>query len=135
VTITVYFTDNDRFIQGAPPYETPVTRTIQVPASFPEAVLDAFFLGPNADEQSRGLRLVASGFTGYRLLLIDEDGVAHLYLTGECASTGAAYTIASPLVANLTQFPEIRWVKIYDENGNTGNPDGEGNSIPACLEP
>jgi hypothetical protein len=26
-------------------------------------------------------------------------------------------------------------VKIYDENETTENPDGQSDSIPACLEP
>ncbi len=39
------------------------------------------------------------------------------------------------LRVNLKQFPEITYVKIYDQNGQTADPDGLSDSIPACLEP
>jgi hypothetical protein len=100
----------------------------------PHRVLELFFQGPSESERAQGLELVTSGFTGFSALLI-EDGIAHLYLTGECRSNGAVYTIAQPIVANLTRFEEIRYVKIYDENGTTENPEGPSNSIPECLEP
>jgi hypothetical protein len=48
---------------------------------------------------------------------------------------GATYTIADLLTYNLKQFPEIRFVKIYDENGGTQNPNGLSDSIPVCLQP
>ena len=63
------------------------------------------------------------------------DGVAHLYLTGECNSQGSTFSISQPLMQSLRQFPEIQFVKIYDQNGNTQSPDGSTDSIPACLEP
>jgi hypothetical protein len=63
------------------------------------------------------------------------DGVARVYLDGECRSNGAAYTVASPLIANLAQFPEIETIKIYDAAGATEQPEGPENSIPFCLEP
>jgi hypothetical protein len=134
VTITVYFTDRNRYISGIQPYEVAVTRTVANPASLPEAVLTEFFRGPTAAEQAQGLVLISSGFTGFSRLTI-ADGVASVYLVGNCESIGATYTVAQPLIANLRQFPEVRWVHIYDSNGSTGNPGGEGNSIPACLEP
>jgi hypothetical protein len=111
-----------------------VTRWVRDPASLPEAILNAFFVGPTPEEQAQGLFLVTSGFSGYSQLTI-EGGMARIYLTGTCASSGAAYSVAGPLVTNLRQFPEVQWVKIYDADGNTENPDGEGNSIPFCLEP
>jgi hypothetical protein len=70
---------------------------------------------------------------GRRTALEISDGIARLYLTGRCAAR-LDFTIAQPLVATL-QFPYIRYVKIYDENGNTEIPDGPINSIPGCLEP
>ncbi len=94
----------------------------------------AFFEGPTAEERERSLRLVASGFTGFSSLTI-EDGVARIALTGQCTSYGAVYTVAQPIMRNLLQFPEVRFVKIYDEHGNTEMPEGQTNSIPACLEP
>jgi hypothetical protein len=81
-----------------------------------------------------GLELIDSGFTGYSQLVV-AGGIAHIYLSGPCQSGGATYTIAQPLLANLRQFPEINYVKIYDAEGSTGDPSGQSNSIPACLEP
>jgi hypothetical protein len=63
------------------------------------------------------------------------DGIARVYLTGECNSQGSTFTLAQPLIAILQQFDEIQWVKIYDQNGETEIPEGPQNSIPACLEP
>jgi hypothetical protein len=97
-------------------------------------ILEAFFAGPGPTEQEIGLEAILSGFSGFRKLEIINN-IAHLYLEGQCASMGATYTIAQPLMANLLQFPEIHYVKIYDENGTTENPLGPGNSIPFCLEP
>jgi hypothetical protein len=61
--------------------------------------------------------------------------VAHVYLTGQCNSGGSTYTIGNLIFANLSQFPEIQWIKIYDENGETEVPEGQSSSIPFCLEP
>jgi hypothetical protein len=43
--------------------------------------------------------------------------------------------VAALIRATLRQFPEIQHVRIYDESGNTKNPDPNADSIPACLEP
>jgi hypothetical protein len=134
IPITVYFTDSARYAVGTPPFEAAVTRTIPTTDDLAAAVLDEFFLGPTPEEQARGLERIASGFTGYRDLVI-EDGIAHVYLAGPCTSHGATYTIAQPLMANLLQLPNIEYVKIYDEEGTTEVPDGPSNSIPFCLEP
>lgn len=134
VEITVYFTDSDRYAQAKPPYEAPVSRLVDASADVPEAVMSAFFEGPTEDERERGLELISSGFTGFSSLTI-EDGIARIALTGECRSHGGVYTVAEPITRNLLQFPEVEYVKIYDEQGNTQLPEGESNSIPACLEP
>jgi len=63
------------------------------------------------------------------------DGIARVYLTGPCSSGGATYTVAQPILRNLLQFEEIRYVKIYDAEGVTEEPEGPSNSIPPCLEP
>jgi len=97
-------------------------------------VLDEFFRGPTPAERALGLERIDSGFTGYSNLSV-EEGIAHLYLVGPCASNGATYTIAQPILANLLPFPEIDYVKIYDEAGTTENPEGPDSSIPGCLEP
>lgn len=134
VTVTVYFTDLARYQIGTEPYEAAVTRTVPVPASLPEAVLTQLFLGPTEAEKAQGLDVVLSGTTGYSNLSI-ENGIARVYLSGTCASNGATYTIANLIYANLSQFPEIQWIKIYDQNNETETPDGQSGSIPFCLEP
>ncbi len=134
VEIKVYFTDRAHLVSGEPPFEAAVVRTVPAGANLPEAALDAFFAGPTAEEQAQGLELLASGFTGWSSLEV-HDGIARVHLSGPCITHGAAYTIASALFRTLTQFDEIRYVKIYDSSGDTGVPDGPTNSIPACLEP
>jgi hypothetical protein len=134
VPITVYFTDTNRYAVGTPPFEVGVARMAPAGISLPEAVLQAFFEGPTAAEQAQGLEAITSGFTGFEALRI-EDGIARVYLQGECASLGATYSVAQPIMTNLLQFAEIAYVKIYDENGETEQAAGEVNSIPFCLEP
>ena len=134
VTITVFFTDMARYQVGTEPYEAAVMRTVPVTDLLPEAVLTQLFLGPTDAEKTSGLEVVLSGATGFSDLTI-ENGVARVYLTGTCNSNGATYTISNLINANLAQFPEIQWVKVYDENGETETPDGQSGSIPFCLEP
>jgi len=134
ITITVYFTNLANFQVGTEPYEKAVTRTIPATNSLPSAVLTQLFLGPTADEKAQGLDVFLSGAIGFSQLTI-EDGVARVYLTGTCNSGGATYTIGNLINANLMQFPEIQWVKIYDQNGETETPAGQSSSIPFCLEP
>ena len=134
ISVTVFFTDVGRYSDGTPPFEAPVTRLVEANQYLPEAVLREFFRGPSAEEKAAGLELVASGFTGFQSLTI-VDGIARVYLTGSCHSNGATYTVAAPIMANLLQFPEIIYVKIYDAEGNTEQPEGPVNSIPFCLEP
>ena len=133
-TITVYFTDMARYQIGTEPYETAVTRTVPAAASRPEAVLTQLFLGPTDAEKASGLEVILSGTTGFNDFTV-ENGVARVYLTGTCNSNGSTYTIANLISANLTQFPQIHWIKIYDENGQTEVPGGQSGSIPVCLEP
>jgi Fe-S cluster biogenesis protein NfuA len=104
-------------------------------SNLPEAVLTEFFRGPTAEEAEQGLAAITSGATGFQALRIDEDGVAYVTLEGPCSSMGATYTIAQPLMKNLRQFPDIDYVKIYDAEGQTGQPEGLSDSIPFCLEP
>lgn len=134
VTITVYFLEESKFAVGTEPYEKAVTRTIPATDNLPRAVLEQLFLGPTPEEQDAGLRLVLSGATGFLDFRV-EDGVAHVTLTGKCSSGGSTYSIGNLIFANLAQFPEIEWIKIYDENGETETPDGPSSSIPFCLEP
>jgi hypothetical protein len=134
VEITVFLTDSNRYAVGTPPFEAGVRRMVPAAANLPEAVLLAFFAGPTAEERAQGLEAITSGFDGFSALVI-EEGIARVYLTGTCASNGATYTIAQPVITSLLQFDEVAYVKIYDENGETELPEGETNSIPFCLEP
>jgi hypothetical protein len=133
-TLTIYFTDIVRFKAGTEPYEAAVTRTVPMPASLPQAVLTQLFLGPTEVELLGGMEIVTSGTTGFSKMTL-ENGIARIYLTGACASNGSTYTIANLIFANLKQFPEIKWIKIYDPNGGTETPEGHISSIPFCLEP
>jgi len=134
LSVTVYFTDQNRYAAATEPYEVGVTREALASQFHPEVVLEEFFIGPTLEEQALGLMAVLSGSTGFRSLVV-QDGVAHVYLDGQCNSGGATYTIAQPLMANLKQFDIIEFVKIYDENGETEIPEGQSDSIPFCLEP
>lgn len=134
VMITVYFTDTIRYATGGPPFEVAVSRKANADAYMPEAVLNEFFKGPSAEESALGYEAITDGFTGFSKLDIT-DGIARVYLEGVCFSNGATYTIAQPLMKNLLQFEQVRYVKIFDQNGQTWEPDGPSNSIPACLEP
>ena len=134
VKITVYFTDNDRLIAGQLPYEVPVTRFVRSSKNVVISVLDEFFLGPGDVERNQGLALISNGFTGYSRVRFANDGV-YVYLTGNCQSNGTLYNISRPLIASLKQFPEIQFVKIYDQFGYTREPAARVDSIPACLDP
>ena len=134
VTLTIYFTDVARYQVGTEPYEATVTRVLPAPVSLPEAVLTQLFLGPTEAEKAQGMAVFMSGTTGFNDLTI-ENGIARVYLSGTCASNGATYTIANLIHANLKQFSEIQWIKIYDENDETETPNGQSASIPFCLEP
>ncbi len=134
VEITVYFTDVNRYAAGTPPFEVAVTRLAPAGANLPQAVLTEFFKGPTAEERSHGLVRIDSGFTGFDALTVEGD-IARVHLTGPCASNGATYSVAQLLLKNLLQFPAIEYVKIYDADGNTEQPDGPTSSIPFCLEP
>jgi len=134
VMVTVYFTDTIRYTTGGPPFEVAVVREVNADAYLPEAVLLEFFKGPTAEESALGYEAITDGFTGFSSLEITE-GIARVHLTGICFSNGATYTIAQPLMKNLLQFEQVQYVKVFDQNGQTWEPVGPSNSIPACLEP
>jgi hypothetical protein len=101
----------------------------------PRFVVNEYLKGPGyVEKYIYGWTAPRNGVTGYSRLDV-VDGIAHLYLTGECNSQGSTFGISQPLVQSLMQFPEIQFVKIYDQDGNTAQPEGNTNSIPACLEP
>ena len=130
----VFFVDRIRYASGTPPFEVAGVRWVQT-NNVPANVLTEFFKGPGATEKyTYGWIVFYSGATGYSKLDVT-DGVARVYLKGQCNSQGATYTVGNLLRVNLKQFSYIQYVKIYDQNGNTETPDGNQDSIPACLEP
>ena len=134
VKINVYFTDNNRLLTGQLPYEVSVSRFVVTSKDRITSVLDEFFKGPSDVERNKGLGLVLNGFTGYHRLVFVNGGI-QVYLSGNCQSNGTLYTIARLLMTNIKQFPEIQFVKIYDQFGNTREPSARIDSIPACLDP
>ncbi len=134
VELQIFFADVPRYVANTEPFETPVTRVVPDDGHLPETALREYFRGPTAEEVARGLDPMTNGCTGFSQLTI-ENGIARVYLTGPCSSGGATFTIAGPLMATLLAFPEIEYVKLYDESGQTGDPDGFTNSIPFSLEP
>jgi murein DD-endopeptidase MepM/ murein hydrolase activator NlpD len=132
--IKVYFVNKFRYENNLPPFEVAGKRWARS-NMLPQSALNEFFKGPGSTERfSFGWIALYNGFTGYSRLEI-RDSVAHVFLTGTCTPEGRDFTIANLITLNLKQFPEIRFVKIYDENGTTQNPDGLSDSIPACLQP
>jgi hypothetical protein len=134
VKVNIYFTDNHRLINGQVPYEVMVTRMVPSSKNPVNAVLDEFFKGPSDVERNSGLAVISNGFTGYSKVEFINGGVA-VYLTGSCQSNGTLYNITRALMLNLKQFPEIQFVKIYDQFGETRSPAARVDSIPACLDP
>jgi hypothetical protein len=132
--INVYFVDKFRYENNLLPFEVAGKRWAHSNV-LPQSALNEFFKGPGATEKYYyGWIPLYSGFTGYSKLEIT-DGIARVYLVGPCAPERRDFNIANLIISNLKQFPEIKFVKIYDENGTTQDPNGLSDSIPACLQP
>ena len=131
---TIFFPDLDKIAQANPPYEVGVTRYISTSEDPVIAILDQYFRGTGDTEKRQGLEPVYNGFTGFKKVEISQ-GIAHIYLRGNCLSNGTYYTIAQPIIKNLKQIPDIQYVKIYDQNGFTEDSLGRTDSVPSCLDP
>ena len=132
--VNVYFVSRYRYENNLPPFERAGVRWSRT-NNILGTILDEYFKGPGATEKySYGWIALYNGFTGYDKYEV-RDGVMHIYLKGMCDREGQTYTVADLLMTNFKQFSEIQYVKIYDENGETQNPDGLSDSIPACLQP
>jgi hypothetical protein len=134
IKINVYFINKFRYDNNLPPFERAGVRWARTNNIY-LTLLNEYFKGPGASERYQyGWINLANGFTGYSKFEL-KDGVANIYLTGVCNRGSTTYTIANLLIYNFKQFPEIRFVKIYDENGSTQTASGLSDSIPACLQP
>lgn len=133
VPVSAHFLDLYRFEQGVEPYTRAVPRQV-IPPATARGALQRLFAGPTQEEIAQRLRFVDSDATGFTDLSI-VDGIARVRLTGGCSSHGSTFTIAGEIFPTLKQFNSVRWVKIYDPQGNTERPTGQTDSIPECLEP
>ena len=129
--IKVYFVNK---LATAPPFEIAGQRWAKSSAVL-TTVLDEYFKGPGAYEKTYyGYIAIYNGFTGYSRFEL-QDSVANVYLKGACQANSSDYTIADLINVNLKQFPEVKYVKIYDQFGGTRNPAGLSDSEPGCLDP
>jgi len=87
-----------------------------------------------------GYRTLYDGFTGYSKIEIDDPStgsgqadIARVYLTGACGPREFGFGLPDLIFLNLKQFPEIHYVKLYDADGLTADPDGISDSLPECL--
>jgi murein DD-endopeptidase MepM/ murein hydrolase activator NlpD len=132
--INVIFANRNRLALKHPPYEVTRSRYIRSSLNIYQETLNAYFTGPGASESFNGDIAIYDGFTGFSKLEI-ENGVASIHLLGTCNRQRVDYTIAQLLQANLKQYPVVSVVKVYDQAGQTQNPDGSGDSVPLCLDP
>lgn len=132
--VNVYFVSRYRLNNNLPPFEVAGVRWART-NNVIGTVLDEYFKGPGSTERfTYGWIGIYNGFTGYSRIDI-ANGIARIYLTGRCEADDPSYNIADILSYNLKQFPEVEYVKIYDQNGITKDPFGVRDSIPMCLEP
>lgn len=129
----VWFVHRDHVVDGQEPFFVPVPRLVR-PGTPATGVMDRLFAGPLPSERARGLRLLRSGATGYDDLSV-VGGVADLRLTGRCRSGGSTVTVAGEVLPSLEQLASVDRVVLRDASGATLDPDGPGDSTPACLEP
>lgn len=134
-TVKVFFVDERALVKGEQDYIVPVKR--KVPRGRrAEAALQRLYAGPTQTELDRGLRFLPSRTRGFRNLRVNDRGVARVTLRGPCDSRGAAQgTVAEQIRPTLKSRPAVKWVKIHDRFGQTLQPWGKRDSIPACLEP
>ena len=132
--VKTYFFDEQNFVDNTEPFFRPVRRWVPVPA-VARGALHRLYAGPTQAERADGLRLLRSRSTGFSNLSIASSKVARVQLTGGCSSGGSTVTVAGEIMPTLKQFPTVRWVKIFDPQGNTERPTGRTDSIPECLEP
>ncbi|HAV77289.1 MAG TPA: hypothetical protein DCX53_08035, partial [Anaerolineae bacterium] len=130
--INVYFASRARYQADTTPIEVAGVRWARS-NNVLETALNEYFKGPGATERYSYRWIgIYNGFTGYSKLELT-NGVANVYLTGVCAPEGRDFNIADLITLNLKQFSPVEFVKIYDANGQTQNPNGRSDSEPVCL--
>ncbi len=136
IAARVFFVDAGNVQQGQEPFVQAVERTIPHPEVDPGVgrnLLAQLLAGPSEAEADAGLTLVMSGATGFDDLQVTDDGVFLLRLTGGCDRGGLPVTIADQVIPTLMQLRNVDFVKIFDPDGQTLEPEGRSHSIPACL--
>lgn len=129
----VWFFHRDRFVDNREPFFVARTRPVR-PGTPATGLMDRLYAGPLPGERANGLRLLRSGTTGYDDLTVS-GGVADLRLTGRCSSGGSTVSVAGEVLPTLNQLATVDRVVLRDAAGSTLDPDGPGDSTPACLEP
>jgi murein DD-endopeptidase MepM/ murein hydrolase activator NlpD len=131
----VYFANLYRFNNDIQPIEVYGVRWVKTSPFMGASVLTEFFKGPGSTEYyDYGWRAIYNGFTAFSKVELIGD-TAHVYLQGACLPNGEDFTIADQITFSLKQFSNVQSVKIYDQAGQTQNPDGAGDSEPLCLDP
>ena len=119
--VNVYFLSKFRYDNNLPPFDMAGVRWAHSDRVI-STVLDEYFKGPGSTEKySYGWIALYNGFTGYSKLEI-VDGMANICLTGSCVGDGRDFNIADLIDLNLKQYPEVQFVKIYDQNGQIARP-------------
>jgi len=136
--VYVYYLNLVAFVEEGEEY-IPLVRTKDDPAEADEVfILKQLYWGQLTDEEKEqhggSLTVEKSGTTGFRRVET-RNRVSHVYLTGECDSGGSTLTIANIIFKNLKALDHLDYVKIYDQNEETEEPEGLSDSIPFCLEP
>jgi hypothetical protein len=133
VTVSIFFTNTQPSGGRTPPFNEAVKREVSGSINPIDGALAEYFLGPNADEQARGLVGLYNGFTSARRAEL-VNGMLGVYLEGNCQPNGTSYGISQPLIDTLRQFPGVIYVKLYDEYDHTRDPLGNADSWPVCLD-
>lgn len=136
-TLSVWFVDGPAYEVGKEPYLVAVPREIAFAppgVTTPAAgLLDAWFAGPTAEEQARGLLRHANGATGYDTLKI-EAGTLSFRLQPTCTGAGSL-SLRDQVMPTLRQLDGVKAIHILDPQGNTLDPTPGVDSVPGCLEP
>ena len=131
--VKLFFTHAHNLEKRLPALIVERSRYVSSGQDLHKVVLDQYFTGPGATERySYGDIGIYDGFTGYSKIEFSE-GVLRIQLIGSCKQQYDGITIADLLNLNMKQFPEVLYVRIYDEKGQTLQAEGKIDSVPACL--